>query len=236
MSGWLADVFEPAAEKLGMFVLLLVLLLVMWWFGALGALLLDHTLHDRYGWPDWPATLPGVELAIVPLVAIAAARWRPAADRLITLRASGLGPYLSSLMAMALVGLFAYMVWSWATPLTTLGPAPEFGVVRWLGAALGAAFVVVWLPLFPRITATLAGMVAGPALFAVVGYGIGADMRISEGSDGATGGGGFLLVSALAMVIWILGASWLSQGGRPLFHAAWSAAVMLCLTVVGIST
>ena len=85
--------------------------------------------------------------------------------------------------------LCAYLAWSWRTPLTTFGPESQFGVVRWLGTALAAAFTVVWLPLFPRVMATLAGMIAGPALFALVGYTFfGSHMQIYwPGSDGRGG-------------------------------------------------
>ena len=80
--------------------LLLLLTSVMFIFGGLGAFLLDESLHHRYG---WPATRPGIELAIVPLAATAAARWRVGADRLIALRASRAGPRLALLMAAALI-------------------------------------------------------------------------------------------------------------------------------------
>lgn len=230
MKGRIAELAEPIAQRFGLFLLLLTLILVMWWFGALGAVLLDDTLHHHY---EWPTTLPGVELVIVPLAAIAAARWQFAADWLTSLRATGLGPSLALLMAMTLVGLFAFLVWSWASPLTTFGPVPEFGVLRWLGTGLGVAFAMVWLPLFPRVTATLAGMIVGPALFALVGYTLGADMRIDSGSGRP--GEEAAVLSILVMLVWILGARWLSQGRRPLFHAAWSGTVMLFLTALGIA-
>ena len=217
------------AERLGMGLLLLVLALVMLIFGGVGAFLLDYSLHHRY---DLPASRPGIELVIVPLSAVAAARWRFGAYRLISYRGSGVGPYLPLLMAATLVGLIAFLVWSWAATLTTVGP-DEFGVVRWLGTALAAAFTIIWLPLFPRIMATLAGMIAGPALFGLVGYTLFAShMQIhSLGSDGP--GSGAFVVGLVATPVWILGAGWLSQGGRPLFHAAWSGAVMLCLALLG---
>ena len=230
MNGRFAEVAEPIAERLGLFLLLLALILVMWWFGAVGAVLLDDTLHHRY---EWPATLPGAELVIVPLTAIAVARWQFAARSLASLRTTSLGPYLALLMALTLVGIFAFSVWSWASPLATFGPVSEFGVLRWLGTGLGVAFAIVWLPLFPRVTATLAGMIVGPALFALVGYALGADMRIESGSDGP--GMGAAVLSFLVMLVWMLGAGWLSQGGRPLYHAAWSATVMLCLAAFGIA-
>ncbi len=39
---------------------------------------------------------------------------------------------------------------------------------RWPG--LWEGFTWFWMPLFSQITATLAGMIAGPALLAITGY------------------------------------------------------------------
>lgn len=228
-------------ERLGLGALLLLLVLVMLIFGVAGAFTLDDALHHRGG---WPAPRPGIELMIVPLTAIGAARWRWGAERILALRSDRADPYLPLLMAMALVGVIAYLVWSWDTSLTRFGP-DEFGLVRWLGAALAAAFTVVWLPLFPRVTATLAGMIAGPALFGLVGYAcFGSQMQTHYlGSDGPWGTA--MNLTLLAMPVWILGAIGLShwtrrgevtrQGAGPLVHAAWSGAAMLCLAVLGVT-
>ncbi len=242
MNAGIGGATEQLAEGLGWIALLLVVTTLMFYFGAIGAFLLDDTLHHR---PPGRATLPGVELVIMPLAAIAAARWRVGADRLIALCASRVGPGLGLLMAAALVGLVAYLYWSWETALTTIGPVPEFGLVRWLGTALAAAFTVVWLPLFPRITATLAGMIAGPALFAMIGYTFfGSHMQLaSPGSDGLAGvAGGLGLPAAF---FWLLGVICLSYLGRrgdlvrqdrpPLSYAVWSGALMLFLAVRGIT-
>ena len=72
-------------------------------------------------------------------------------------------------MAAALAALCAWLVWSWGQPQASFGP-DRFGYARWLGTALAAASTIFWLPLFPRLTAILAGMIAGPALFAGLGY------------------------------------------------------------------
>lgn len=226
---------------LAMFLLVVLVALVMLIFGAVGAFLLDDALHDRDG---WPAPRPGVELMVVPLTAIGAARWRWGADRIIALRSRRIDPYLPLLMAVALVGLIAYLVWSWDTSLTRVGP-DEFGLVRWLGTALAAVSTVVWLPLFPRVTATLVGMIAGPAVFGLFGYAFfGSQMQIhSPGSDGPLGAASnFALVATAA---WILGALLMShwtrggevkqQGAAPLFHAAWSGVVMLSLAILGVT-
>lgn len=226
---------------LAMFLLVVLVALVMLIFGAWGAFLLDDTLHDR---TSWSAPRPGIELMVVPLTAIGAARWRWGADRIIALRQSRIDPCLPLLMAAALVGLIAYLVWSWDTSLTLVGP-DEFGLVRWLGTALASASTVVWLPLFPRVTATLAGMIAGPALFGLFGYAFfGSQMQIHYwGSDGPWRVA--MNFSLLATPLWILGAVLMShwtrrgeikqQGAGPLFHAAWSGLVMLSLAILGVT-
>ncbi len=187
---------------------------------------------------------PGVELTVIPIAALAAAHLNIGAVRIIELRASRQGPYLPLLMAASSVGLITYLVWSWTTPLSSFGP-DEFGVLRWLGAALAAAFTVVWLPLFPRIAASLAGMIAGPALFAVVGYTFfGSHTQLaSPGSDGLAGAA--IGLSLLAAFFWLLGAICLSYLGRsgdivrqerpPLIYAVWSGALMLFLAVRGVT-
>ncbi len=118
-------------------------------------------------------------------------------------------------------------------------------MVRRLGTALAAAFTVVWLPLFPRVTATLAGMIAAPALFVLVGYTFfGSHMQIYwPGSDGP--GGPAIGFAFLGTLVWLLGAICLSlwvrrgevvrQERHPLIHAVWSGAVTLCLAVLGIN-
>jgi len=224
-----------------MFLLVLVLTLVMLIFGAAGAFLLDDALHDRDG---WPAPRPGIELMIVPIATIVAERWRWGAERILALRTSRADPYLPLAMAAALVGLIAYLVWSWDSSLTRVGP-DEFGLVRWLGTALAAVSTVVWLPLFPRVTATLVGMIAGPAVFGLFGYAFfGSQMQIhSPGSDGPAMAAVFFTL--VATPIWILGAVLMShwtrrgevkqQGAGPLFHAAWSGVVMLTLAILGVT-
>ncbi len=147
-------------------VLLALLVALMWSFGALVGTGIDHLLVERW-WVE--ATLPGIELAIVPLAAIAAAPLRFGADRILALRAGRAGPLLPLLMAAALFGLAAYLLWTWVTPRPVFAAEPDFGVLRWLGIVLAAGFAWLWMPLFPRITAILAGLIAGPALFAIIG-------------------------------------------------------------------
>ncbi|MCY4620093.1 MAG: hypothetical protein OXD50_16295 [Chloroflexi bacterium] len=230
---------ERFVELVGMGMLLLVLILVMWLFGMSGAFLLDDVLHHA---PGLQATRPGIELVVVPLIAIAAARWRWGADRILTLRWSGAVYFLPALMCASLVGLITYLLWSWMTPLTTVGPN-EFGLVRWLGTALAALFVVLWLPLFPRITATLAGMIAGPALLALVGYSFsGSFMQIdspsSDGPRSAAIGTSFLATLVyLVAAIYLNFQAWRNQMFRPerqsLKYAVWSGTVMFVLAFLG---
>lgn len=242
MSERIRPTVELFAERLGMAALLAVLALVVWFFSMVGALTLDETLHRSL----WTAELPGVELAIIPLVAIAAAKWRFAAGRLLTFRASGIGPYLPLLMAATLIGLMMYLRWSWVTPLHEFGPLPQFGMLRWLGTALAAAFTMIWLPLFPRVTATLAGMIAGPAVFAAIGYTFfGSYMRSDLPGNESAGETLLVLLLVFEVLVWMPGALWLShrsrlgevvrQGRRPLSHAVWSGALMLGLAILGVN-
>ena len=147
-------------------------------------------------------------------------------------------------MAASLVGLNAFLAWSWITPLTVCGSEPAFGLVRWLGSVLLVVFTFVWLPLFPHVTAILAGMIAGPTLFAVIGYTFfGACMRPYDPPGIERSGGGAALLSFLATFVWILGAAWLSRrsrpgeafryAARPIYYAVWGGTVMLALALFG---
>ena len=109
---------ERAVELLGWVVLLVLLAAVMWWCG--GELLngIDNFIRlgpgytDASGYTYAKVTLPGIELAIVPLAAIAAARLRFGAGRILALRRSRVGPWLPLLMAASLFGLAVYLVWT----------------------------------------------------------------------------------------------------------------------------
>ena len=161
---------EPFLESLGWVLLVPVVVVVVFTFGALLAGEgIDEILHAS---PDWywrHSRLTGIELTIIPLSAIFAAWLRPGADRIKALRETRSGPWLPLRMAATLAGLCAWLIWSWHLPQASFGP-DQFGYARWLGTALAAAFTIFWLPLFPRMTAVLAGMIAAPALFAGLGY------------------------------------------------------------------
>ena len=163
---------DPAElfQHLGWVVLVLALIVVAFTFGLfLAQAGIDQILHDFPGWGRRHSRLTGIELTIVPLSAIAAAWLQPGADRIRAIRETPVSPHVPLLMAAALVGLIAWLVWSWHLPQASFGP-DGFGYARWLGTALAAAFTIFWLPLFPRLTAMLAGMIAGPAVFAGLGY------------------------------------------------------------------
>lgn len=230
MAAGIAYVVGHVTHDLGMVVLLLSLALFTFIVSG-AAFLVDESLQQRHG---FSVALPGVELLIVPLGTMASAHWRFGWQSLNALRSGRAGLYFPLLMSAALAGLFSYLVWSWTTPLSTVGP-DEFGVVRWVGLALAAAFALIWLPLFPRVTATLAGMIAGPALVAVVAFVFfGVEMQTSSsGPDGS--GGAALFVGLVATPLWMVGAIWLSQGGRTLLHAAWGGGLMLCLAIWGVN-
>ena len=99
-----------AVEALGWVLLLASLIALMWCLGGIVWLFMSEILFGR-GSESNEVKWPGVELVIVPLAAIAAARLRFGADRILALRASRVGPLLPLLMATTLFGLAAYLVW-----------------------------------------------------------------------------------------------------------------------------
>ena len=214
-------------------------------FGAnLGGPGIDDLLHPwNLYWQFWPVTyrsdsgldaplLPGIELTIVPLAAIAAARVRLGEGRIQSLHQSKIRLFLPLLMTTSLVGLTAYLVWSWQLPQAGFGPN-EFGIVRWLGTVLLAAFTWFWLPLFPRVMAKLAGIIGGPALFAAAGYLLFADFLKHEPdyNEIATAYTAFAVILALMAELLMLTSYrlWLS----PSAHAVWTGALMTGLAAFG---
>ena len=151
-------------------------------------------------------------------------------------------------MAASLFGVVAYLVWTWTSPPALYWLQPEFGRLRWLGVVLLAGFTWVWLPLFPRVTATLAGMIAGPALFAIIGYSFVPECMpehvpwASERSYVA----GLIVASSFAMFVWAGGALWLRARtrtgtethapSRSLLFATWCGLIMLALALIGTLT
>lgn len=125
--------------------------------------------YDEFGGYRGNPLLAGVELFVFALATVAAAWLQLGTEQIRKLRDTSLGTVLPLLMAASLVGLCAFLIWSGQLHHSGLGP-DSFGYTRWLGTALAIAFPFFWLPLFPRVTATLAGMIAGPAVIAVLGY------------------------------------------------------------------
>ena len=235
----------PAVEALGWVVLLVLLAAVMWWFGGELANGIDNFFRLGPGYTYAKVTLPGIELAIVPLTAVTASRLRFGVARILALRASRVGALLPLLMAASLFGLVAYLVWTWMSPQAAFGSLLEFGWLRWLGVVLLAGFTWVWLPLVPRVTATLAGMIAGPALFAIIGYSFFGSCMPEHVPGGIerSYAAGLLIASSFAMLVWAGGALWLRARARTgtethapshsLLFATWSGLIMLALALLG---
>ena len=239
------DAVGQAVEQFGSLMLLLVLGGAMWWFGGLMAIGIDNLLSGDNGYMWHRTTLPGIELSVIPLAAVASARLRVGADRILALREIHAGPLLPLLMAASMAGLTAYLVWTWDSPGAIFGSQHEFGPLRWLGVSLLAGFTWLWTPLFPRLTATLAGMVAGPALFAVIGYAFFSSCMPEHLPTGVerSGAADLLIVSSFAMLVWAGGALLMravahNSAEEPapshsLRFALWSGLIMLGVSLFG---
>ena len=179
--------------------------------------------------------LIGIELLVVPLTAFAATRWRIGAGRIELLCAGKAQLILPLLMAATLAGLFCYLIWSWSLPQAAFGP-DQFGLTRWLSLVLLAAFVWFWLPLFPRLTATLAGVFAGPALFAAIGYVLFPSFLMQGQLDDIPqyydGGSRALLLMPIAVVP-VLALFPLPFVPGPKFHAFLTGGVFFLTALVG---
>ena len=157
-------------------------------------------------------------------------------------------PWLGAAVAFAVIW---YLGWSWSEPplrvlddlshsteptahLVLIGP-DEFGVVRWVGAALLAGSAYLGMIFFPRLTAALAGAVAGPALFAVVGYILFPSfMRDPEGQLADT----LVIASDIGATVVVTAALFTIAYSepirrRPLSYAVWAGAMAFCLAVSG---
>ncbi|MCY4618281.1 MAG: hypothetical protein OXD50_06975 [Chloroflexi bacterium] len=156
---------------------LLLLSVVLAATHAFGVYLAAYGANDLLEWlPHAPAGDAGIhslvaviEVALMPLTALVAAWTRFGAERIRGLRDTGIGPWLPLIMAISIIGLATYMWWTLVSPQPG-SRSDGFGLPRWFGAALAVAFTVIWLPLFPRVTSILAGMIAGPIVVALFGY------------------------------------------------------------------
>ncbi|MYD66047.1 MAG: hypothetical protein F4X26_08755 [Chloroflexi bacterium] len=143
-----------------------------------------------------------------------------------------------------LFAVFWYSGWWRLNPHYLLGIHPAFGVQRWIDVTLLAGVGYVGIVLFPRLTASIAGAVAGPALFAVVGYtlfpsfmgAVSGPNTISDTEEHLADmltivfAWGALAVAIAAILTMILSKR-LRQ--RPLSYALWVGALTLCMAVSG---
>lgn len=140
-------------------------------------------------------------------------------------------PWVGAAVAFAVI---CYLAWSWLPPQTLVGPS-QFGVVRWAGTALVAGVGYLGMIFFPRLTASLAGAVAGPALFGVVGYILvpsfmrGPERPLADILAIGSIVGVFLTVTAMPFLIAF------SQRVRvhPLSYAVWTGALTFWSAVFG---
>ncbi len=226
--------------------LLLVLIVVIWIAGVLAGSRM-HQLYRGDGYGSFDDIMQHSWFMIAPLAAIAAYRLRFGADRLLALRASRFEPIFAGLMAVSLILLATYFAGFGMLPWIASDKWNGFGVLSWLGIVLAAGFTWVWLPLFPRITATLVGMFAALGLIAIVADPLFGSCwaeydPASESSD-TLFSFYFIFVSPLATLVWAVGALWLRALGRSeietsspyclLLFAGWSGAIVLALAVTG---
>ena len=244
--GWLVDWLGTAVLVFVAFVVVLVVALLHVWSGGV-----DHMLHSyRYlvafdpetGGYSYVRLRPHIDFVAIPLAAIAAVWLRCGADWITARRARPLFPLLG---AVVLFGVVSYWVWWGLQPHYLLGIPPDIGVQRWISVALMAGVGYVGMILFPRLTAWLAGAVAGPTLFAVVGYTLFPSFIEAASKSRYTSreaeehladtlvvvfNSGAVAVAIAAIVTMILSKR---LRGHPLSYALWMGAFMLCLAASG---
>lgn len=246
------------ADRLGTAVLLFVAISVM----AVMALLLGWTGIDRLLQPySWGTRI--VDPVAVPLAAIAAARLRWGANWFAAHQATreirarprwgeeGTPPPRASralslfplVGAAVLVGVFWYWGWWLNNPHHLFGIHPQFGVQRWISVSLFAGVGYFGMILFPRLTASMAGAVAGPTLFAVAGYTL--FPSLMERGSNATRTGPVAELAETLIIVFMWGALGVAIAAvvtmllskrlrrHPLSYAVWMGALMLCLAVSG---
>lgn len=236
--------FAQLVERLCLIPLLALLLALVWLFGLLAGFDVYEILLSR-GYGTFETTLQRIWFAVVPLTAIGAARLRFGADRLKALRTTRIRPLLPLLMAASIYGFNMYLGANGMLPLREeTGPGHGFSGLNWLGIVLGALITWIWMPLFPRISAILAGMFAALVLFALVsdpwfGSCLAAEHRTSE----SYGRFFILFISPIATLVWAVGSLWLWSWARtgietdhPLYllhFAVWSGVYVLALALIG---
>lgn len=147
--------------------------------------------------------------------------------------------------AVVLFGVVSYWVWWGFNPHYLFGIPPHIGVQRWISVTLMAGVGYSGMILFPRLTAWLAGAVAGPTLFAVVGYTLFPSFLEAASKSRYTSreaeehladtlvvvfDSGAVAVAIAAIVAMILSKR---LRGHPLSYALWMGAFMLCLAASG---
>ncbi len=196
----------------------------------------------------------GVELLIVPVAALAAAVFGSVRAKIARLQSSVVRPFLPAIAIAALILIFyGHILQSWQTSDMDGGPVPEFAVARWFGALLAGAFAFVLAALFPRVAGILAGMIGGPALFAVIGYGLFpsfmSPVETMASDMASTGAFPVVLVATLVPVLswivlwvfrepkswrwWLLGRGEVPSRASLLTYAFWSGAVLFGLALWG---
>ncbi|MYD66046.1 MAG: hypothetical protein F4X26_08750 [Chloroflexi bacterium] len=189
----------------------------------------------------WWLVVGVVAFMVVPSAAIAAGALRERTagrgvplPRVIDEVRENTTPWLPWLGAAVAFAVICYLLWSWAPPQTLVGPS-QFGVVRWLGAALVAGVAYLGMVFFPRLTVSLAGAVAGPALFAVAGY-----ILFPSFMQGPEGRAAVILAwaSLVGALVVVTAAPLLIAYSEPfrqraLSYAVWTGALTFCLAVFG---
>ncbi len=247
--------FGQLVDRLGIAVLLVVAVgaMLIWayywllWAGieeSLHKYFLVYTYDAETGQDSTVPLRVHIDLVAIPLAAIAAAWLRWGAGWIAASRASRVGPLLPLLGAVVLSGVFWYWAWWVYNPHHLFGIHPQFGVQRWISVALMAGAGYGGMMLFPRLTASMAGAVAGPALFAVLGYtlfpsfmGAVSDLNTITDAEArladALAGAGFLGTLAVAIAA-ILAMRFSARLRRhPLSYALWVGALTLCMAVSG---
>ena len=249
---WPDGYWQRLVDRLGTAVLLVVAVgamliwaLVLSWLGIDRALHGDDLVRTYDPETGQHTAVPlrvYMDFVAIPLAAIAAARLRWGAEWIAASRASRVGPLLPLLGAAVLVGVLSYWAWWGEHPHHLFGIHPQFGVQRWVSVALMAGVGYGGMMLFPRLTASMAGAVAGPALFAVVGYtlfpsfmGVASSLITIEEARraDALSSAGLLGAQAVALAAILTMLSSARLRRHPLSYALWVGALTLCLAVFG---
>ena len=192
--------------------------------------------------PPWPllygdstapllSERPGIEFALFPLGAIVAAALPGWGARIETLRSKRLAPLLGLGAAGTLVLLVLALGWVWAQ-----GDEWWIGPARLSLAALTAGAGYAGAVLFPRLTATLSGAIAVPAVVGIVILSLPRDLLVELQGGGEPRDLLVALAAAASLALLVLAviAARYRLWPRLLSHGAWSGAIMILPTAWGI--